>query len=316
MNAQWNSEFNDNITGNWDVGMASDMAIDANGDFYIYVSDDNDTGNRAALIRINVPVDQAGEPDPSGQWTWSVAKFFNAPNIPDTYTFGMAFLDGALYILSEYGPGPTPGSEAAGTYGSTMRINTLSGEFTHVGTQNTNDGQTGWLDLAAAQLAPVINGTIFNDLDADGSRDQNEPGIPNLTVEIYEQTGTATPTLKGSVRTDSNGEYMALLPNASNNFFVRVKQPQINGLNATQTYAALVISSLMLMVAVLILLLSGMLFLGIAIPLRMRRLELLTLSIYRVGSVWVLVRTGWIRLLSPVVRLMQLVVQGLFPKSI
>ncbi|MCL1839003.1 MAG: Ig-like domain-containing protein, partial [Propionibacteriaceae bacterium] len=219
LNQQWSDAgMPGNATGNWTY--ASDMAIDANGDFYIFMRNGS---NQQALVRINVPLLDNGEPNPSGSWTWSVARFFSGPGTTNT-GYGMAFLDGSLYVLI--------------IGGNTWRMDTLAGTSELLSGSSTPEG-TGHLDLGAAQLAPVIEGTIFHDLNGNGVRDPGEPGIMNVEVEIYEQLTPGGPAvLKGSVLTDPEGDYAALLPDSGHAFYVRPKQPQVDGMNVYQTYAS------------------------------------------------------------------------------
>ncbi len=51
----------------------------------------------------------------------------------------------------------------------------------------------------------------FNDLDADGTRDAGEPGLPGWTINLYQDTGTigsydGEPVFASAV-TDANGDY-------------------------------------------------------------------------------------------------------------
>ena len=66
----------------------------------------------------------------------------------------------------------------------------------------------------AVQPFSVCNsksGTKFNDLDADGTRDAGEPGLPGWTINLYQDTGTigsydGEPVFASAV-TDANGDY-------------------------------------------------------------------------------------------------------------
>ena len=56
---------------------------------------------------------------------------------------------------------------------------------------------------ANAELA-TVTGTVFDDVNTSGTQDVNESGIPGVTVELYDSTGT---TLMQTTTTDSKGDY-------------------------------------------------------------------------------------------------------------
>eukprot|EP00986_Skeletonema_menzelii_P014498 scaffold9673_cov142-Skeletonema_menzelii.AAC.2 len=57
---------------------------------------------------------------------------------------------------------------------------------------------------APTRMASIGPNTIFNDLDADGFQDENEPGLANITVVLYNATED-TPV--ATTETDENGVY-------------------------------------------------------------------------------------------------------------
>ncbi|MDR1266302.1 MAG: Ig-like domain-containing protein [Propionibacteriaceae bacterium] len=224
VNQQWNERFPNNTltTNSWNV--SSDMAIDANGNLYLWARYNGSNGDsRHVLLSLQPPTDDDGDYDPSGTWYYEVARFFDAAAPHDSSRAnGMAFLNGKLYLFLN----------------STRYIqewDTLSGAVVSRGRINESGN-----DLASAQMAPVVQGTIYNDADGDGvlSAAEKTTGVPNIEVEIWQQNGSEAPALKGTLTTNASGVYHGLLPSSTDNFYLRVKQPQINGVNALQTYAS------------------------------------------------------------------------------
>ncbi|MDR3107863.1 MAG: hypothetical protein LBU05_06695, partial [Bifidobacteriaceae bacterium] len=201
-------------------GLASDMAIDANGNAYVF---GHNAANRHVLLRINVPRDAQGEPDPNGQYTYQVVKFFTQTGTNNA-NYGMAFMNGQLYLQDAY-------------TAEIWRYDPLSGTVENLHGSGPRDAR----DLAAAQMAPVIEGTVFNDANANSRRDPGEGGVAGVNAEIWqliETGGQERWTLAGSLVTDGSGSYSALLPSAQAEFLVRLKQPRIGNVNAIQTYAS------------------------------------------------------------------------------
>ncbi|MDR1188368.1 MAG: Ig-like domain-containing protein [Bifidobacteriaceae bacterium] len=216
LNTQWAAQTGQNYSpANWTL--ASDMAIDANGNFYALLQGD---ATHHALVRLEVPHDSAGEPTSKG-WTFRLIKAFTADG-GTSHKYGLAFTDGALYTLS---------ADA-----SLHRWNPLSGTVEKLGTAPAPAPH----DLGAAQAAPVIEGRVFNDRNGDGAVASSDDGISNATVEIYRNLGTESApkwAKQGSVLTDSLGHYSALLNATKGQFLVRLKQPRVGGVNAAQSYA-------------------------------------------------------------------------------
>ncbi|MDR2380788.1 MAG: hypothetical protein LBE08_06395, partial [Bifidobacteriaceae bacterium] len=203
--AQYNAMTSASVSGSWDV--SSDMAIDANGNLYIMLTRD---ASNHALARINI-----------SDWTLEIVKGYRS-SATNSRVWGMAFMDGALYTVH--------------ANDNFYRWNTLSDEVTLL----NSSAPGGPLDLAGAQAAPVIEGTIYNDKNANGVIDPGEAGVPNVTVEIFQgnaASGSTTWTKRGEAITNDSGNYSALLNSASTEFVVRVKRPKIGNANATQTYA-------------------------------------------------------------------------------
>ncbi|MDR1295439.1 MAG: Ig-like domain-containing protein, partial [Bifidobacteriaceae bacterium] len=221
INQQWSDLGNGSITGNWDG--SSDMAIDANGNLYLFARN----GSSAhALIRFSVPHDSNGDPVPGGAWTYSIVKAFPGTVTNDDSVYGMAFMDGALY------------TQQSGSTNRIRRWDTLSGNMTVLGTMS---GIGNARDLAGAQMAPVIEGRVYHDVNGDGEYvEGQDTHLPNMTLEFFQNTGTEDApawTKRGNLITDSEGRYSALINDAEGDYLVRLFQPTINNVKAYQTFA-------------------------------------------------------------------------------
>jgi adhesin/invasin len=205
------------VTGNWDLG--SDMAIDANGNAYRMArfSVAGSAPDYWALIRFNIPRNaQTGAPLSTG-WTYNVVKIFDNADVSNVWA--MAFLNGALYT--------------GHSSDEVIRWDTLSGANEILGTFDP------LLDFAAAQMAPVIEGRIYRDLNGDGQiTPGDDTGLGGQVLEVWQQTGQAAPQLRGTLTSDSDGSYSALLPSASDDFYIRLRPTQIGGVNAAQSYTS------------------------------------------------------------------------------
>ncbi|MDR3359720.1 MAG: hypothetical protein LBO20_03525, partial [Bifidobacteriaceae bacterium] len=216
VSAQWTAMTGESVNVNWLAG--SDMAIDALGNIYLMLTASGNGARRHGLLRINVPQDASGDPTSSG-WTFELVRAFTA-NVTNSSVWGMAFMNGSLYTAHENN--------------SYYRWDTLSGQVTDLGAAFDP------VDLASAQMAPVISGTVYNDADGDGDV-TGDKGLSGVIVEIWQGDAGANSTSwtkKGEVVTNDSGSYSALLPSSDAEFLVRVKRPKINGAQALQTYAS------------------------------------------------------------------------------
>jgi len=110
--------------------------------------------------------------------------------IPGDYFVEFVLPAGYTFSPQDQGGDDTLDSDADTTTGQTI-VTTLSpGE-----TDLTWDA--GLIPLAA------LGDLVWEDLDADGVQDPGEPGIPNVTVNLYDNTSTLTDT----TTTDANGLY-------------------------------------------------------------------------------------------------------------
>ncbi|MDR1635254.1 MAG: Ig-like domain-containing protein [Bifidobacteriaceae bacterium] len=207
------------LTDNWLLG--SDMAIDANGNAYrvarYSTSGANTPVDYWALIRFNIPRNQDGTPRSEG-WTYNVVKIFDDAAVDNVWA--MAFLNGALYT--------------GHSSDEIMRWDTLSGANEGLGTFAPV------LDFAAAQMAPVIEGRVYRDVNGDGViTDGTDSGLGGVVLEVWQERGSGVaPEFRGTLTTDSDGSYSALLPSASDSFYIRLRPTTVDGINAGQSYAS------------------------------------------------------------------------------
>ncbi|MDR0432888.1 MAG: Ig-like domain-containing protein [Bifidobacteriaceae bacterium] len=197
-------------TGNWIL--SSDMAIDGEGSAYMLAAASN-TGPWALL---KVVPNLTGQP---GDWLYSVVRLFpSGSGLTGNANawWGMAFINGMIYLYNS-------------TNEELFRVNALTGVIERMGTR------VGLMrDLAACQIAPVLNGTVYIDIDGDGSTDGPSNVLKNAAVEIYNSAGARI----GATTTNDLGQYSFLLNSANTDFYIAVRQPVIDGVNAAQTYAS------------------------------------------------------------------------------
>ncbi|WP_203767627.1 invasin domain 3-containing protein, partial [Cellulomonas denverensis] len=191
--------------------VASDMAIDAEGNFYILVRGASD---RQYLVRV-VPGEDKAEwrYNVVGQLQTSTGSAFTNTN----GFWGMAFHNGNLYLQGE-------------TASRQYRFDPLSLRLQD--SSFTDPAQT--QDLAAAQTAPVLDGVVYDDANGNGVVDAGETGLADQTVALYDEDGA----LLGTRQTDGAGNYSFILNAIGTDYHVRLVQPQVNGVNAVQTHAA------------------------------------------------------------------------------
>ncbi|QIQ22228.1 invasin domain 3-containing protein [Zophobihabitans entericus] len=192
--------------------IASDMAIDADGNAYVLVG----SSSPRWLVRVIPGGNGSG---------WVYNKVRQITGIPTTSDmWGMAFVDGKLYV-----------STTAST--NLYRVDVLTGVATVVGTSGTTGITGNIFDLASCQTAPVIKGKVYNDTAATGAITGSEEGISNINVEIWKEEG-GTPVYKASVQTDGSGEYSYIVDSTNATYYIRLVQPTISSNNAMQTWAS------------------------------------------------------------------------------
>ncbi|MDR0408441.1 MAG: hypothetical protein LBH45_05975 [Campylobacteraceae bacterium] len=211
----------------------SDMAIDAEGNAYVIITESGMRPN-TYLVRLDRPK------SPDGSFSDNTNEKFKASLVrkldtPQDLSYGhsiwsFAFLNGKLYIAAD--------RVSVTTYNNYIyEINPLSGSSKNRNKPN-GFGATSWItDFATCQVAPIIRGKVYLDADGNGilsTAEKNAPGVENITVDIYDARGIYL----GGQETDYNGEYSLMLPGLNTTFYVRLRQPQIDGVNAHQTWAS------------------------------------------------------------------------------
>jgi len=200
---------------------ASDMAIDAQGNAYVIAG--NSASNPWYLVRM---VPQAT----TGGWKYNVVAQLNNTNVttgalrnwpgsPNTF-YSMNFLNGKLYT--------------AQNSASVYVCDPLGGICQVFGDPTSGT----YRDFAACQVAPVITGRVYNDTSGKGNVIPDvTDGVEGVTVSIYEDNGSG-PIYKGSQTTSGAGDYSFIVDSTNAIFYIRLEQPQINGVNAQQTWAS------------------------------------------------------------------------------
>ncbi|WPD23018.1 MAG: SdrD B-like domain-containing protein [Candidatus Electrothrix scaldis] len=123
-------------------------------------------------------------------------------NADGTYSFG-GLLNGDYYTTV------TPLAGYTQTYDYDSILNNNSGTLTINGNTFISD-----VDFAYQTGDNSIGDTLYVDLNGDGIEQIGEPGIPNITVYLYEDSGSVPGVLDpgdvllGSQVTDSNGQYL------------------------------------------------------------------------------------------------------------
>jgi hypothetical protein len=194
--------------------VSSDMAIDAKGNFYILVRN----APNHELVKV-----VRGEHN--GNWKYSRVKTITGINHQEESIWGMAFLNGKLYVgnwhLFEIDP--------------LTGVAKYQGEVRDHPTPTT--GNRYFLDLSTCQVAAVTEGKVYYDANGDGiltSEEKNAPGVANVNVDIHDANGVKI----GGVVTSGDGSYSLLLPKTNTTFYIRLNQPHVNGSNAHQTWAS------------------------------------------------------------------------------
>ncbi|MDR1710468.1 MAG: carboxypeptidase regulatory-like domain-containing protein, partial [Propionibacteriaceae bacterium] len=94
-------------------------------------------------------------------------------------------------------------------------------------------------DIASTQVAHVVEGYVWDDVNADGNITADEKALPQRSIDValYRELGDGTWELQGTRQTDHNG-YYEFLTAGNGKYHVRVDHPVINGVNAVQTWAS------------------------------------------------------------------------------
>ncbi len=251
--------WSNNAIGTYEIGtpMIGDIAFYKNGEILIGLRDrwgdqkgwfnngvdgavGNDVGVSAGdLIRYN-PVIQ---PDGSCQYTLissGAGGEFYADNLwhAESSAGALAMLPGGGDVVSSFMDPIDIYSFGLAWYnndnGSRNRVYEVgySGDVSTFGKANG----LGDIELSGSTLSLEIGNYVWNDLDQDGIQDPNEPGFPNVTLELYNGAGNI---LLGSTTTDASGHYYfnsnnVLLNGASGllpftNYIIRINSGDFSG---------------------------------------------------------------------------------------
>ena len=217
--------------------VASDMALDANGNAYLLVNSNQAVPSfgvsSGSITRWLVRV----VPGTNGaSWTYSlVMPLAAAPGqssqvntfLRNGTSYGMAFFQGMLYV-------------ARNPY--LMQVNPMSGLVYNLPNGSASPPSAGPIsssiyDLASGQGAMVIEGTVYQDTNGNGRIDSGESGLPGQTVALYMQGPDGTWIYEGNRTTNGSGAY-SFLVGGHGKYIVRLVQPSVNGGTAWQTYAS------------------------------------------------------------------------------
>ena len=227
--------------------VASDMALDANGNAYLIVSSTaaaptfgvSANAGTYWLVRVTPGADDGSTP-----WTYELVTPLsnasgNSPRFTGYGIWGLAFYNGSLYAASASGM-------------DLARINPMSGQVYNV---PGNSGYTSFslanvtttqnllppfltttpiatpYDFASGQTAFVVQGTVTD--DASG-----EP-LPGEKVAIYmeDPNNGGAWTFEGYRITNTEGHYSFLVA-GNGQYVVRLVNPTVNGIAAWQTSAS------------------------------------------------------------------------------
>ncbi|MDR2929519.1 MAG: Ig-like domain-containing protein [Propionibacteriaceae bacterium] len=109
---------------------------------------------------------------------------------------------------------------------------TIGGGASTSYTMSQVDGRV-YRDNASPQMLTVIGGFVYDDANADSVISDDEVGVADVTVAVYDEDNT----LLGTQITAQDGSYR-LIVSGDGTYHVRVLHPQIGGVNAVQTYGA------------------------------------------------------------------------------
>ena len=110
---------------------------------------------------------------------------------------------------------PAPSVTWDGTSNGTYTVTIQSGAVTDTSGNAVPAGTIGTITVNIATLGSMINGLVYNDLNASGVRDGGEPGLANWTVYLVDTdddtpdpTLTSVPAGDPSTTTDANGDFL------------------------------------------------------------------------------------------------------------
>ncbi|MDR0580439.1 MAG: hypothetical protein LBG21_07560 [Campylobacteraceae bacterium] len=223
-----------NFTANTgEYAYASDAAIDGDGNAYLLVN--TAVSGKSPVYKL---VKVTPNDDWNGSWEFDTVEMQNYITTKGTSNklWGMAFLNGKLYAAEDTALGSARIHVIDPLKGGETVYNTVTME------SGTSPYGYGIDDLASCQTASAITGRVYLDINGDGKIDDNDKDkttgkyyfVSDVVVEIYD-----SPTGKplGYQQTNSLGEY-SFLVELQKTYYIRLRQPQINGANTRQTWAS------------------------------------------------------------------------------
>ena len=225
----------------------------SNGTFVAYAQDTVEIGVRALLREVKTVTPSSVAPGEQVTYTMTVYNEGTGPNgvpmvvtdyLPSGFTYASfvnATVNGATITPTINSSNPSQPTFTVGTAiqaGKTLVINfkALVGPSTPAGTyynqvELTFEGKR----IPPIPEAPVIvtggqiGGTVYTDTNASGGQDAGEPGIPAVTVTLYNDLNNndiydAGDSFAGTKVTDANGDYIftGLLPGE---YVVKINAP-------------------------------------------------------------------------------------------
>ncbi len=155
---------------------------------------------------------------------------------PDTTTVSVVTDAGGNYLFADLLAGnytivetqPASYNDGAETLGTTGGTLTPTDTFSTVSLAE-GENAVGYL---YGELSPSVAGTVYTDLDGDGTQDPGEPGIPGIVMTITDG-GAVTLT----VTTDINGDYLFASVPVGANYTLTETQPTGYGSSEQPTNA-------------------------------------------------------------------------------
>ncbi|WP_166667076.1 Ig-like domain-containing protein, partial [Candidatus Schmidhempelia bombi] len=187
--------------------VGSDMAIDAEGNAYIIVQDNQHGPVHKVLIKV-MPTTN------SGYWPYVIVQHLR--ELPGSDVWGMAFVDGHLYTShADY---------------HIWRSNPLTGVSQRLHGYDSHNV----VDLSSCQVAPIIKGKVYFDPVGAGNVDDFNGTVPNIQVELWKDGSLIT-----THHTSEAGEFNFIVDSIDNqDYYVRIVRPEVNGIRAKQSWAA------------------------------------------------------------------------------
>ena len=222
-------------SGDFNAMASYDISLDSDGNAYTYSGIDPTTGGdgNMSIVRMEPARDADGnivDGTTENPWRYYVVTKIARADPSQSWSapssiYGNGIMNGQLILGANTRVTATglPATASEGGRGTTtmVKIDPQSATASVVYSVDNRDltTSTGY-DNASSQGAEVIRGTLYQDLNADGAITEDEPGLPNETVALYNASGR----LLAVQQTDSMGQYSFLIASvtgANTIFYVR-----------------------------------------------------------------------------------------------